>query len=605
MARIGAAISSTFLLAVLFLSLFTLIQPSVSAYHTIALAPSGGDDTPALIDAILGLDDGGTVYFGAGTYHVNLSVIYFSDHTNDQTNPFLNFDRSFSLLGAGQGVTILDGDITGDGDGDGRILSLRRMGDNEVTLSGFTITNGSSDYTAGIYSSYCSLAISNCTIENNIARRGDGGMTIVGRNTVTVDNCTFNANIGGTGNGGGLSLNGASPTITDCTFVRNVAGENGGGMHLCNPSNPVIKGCTFIDNIAGRNGGGLFSGEESAPIVKNCTFFDNHAGTQVPAAPPYGDGAIMRYGYGGGMMITYMSTPIVNNCVFSGNTALWAGGGISSSNRYLVAPVITNCVFLQNEVLGMILWCGVLAGDTQAPPLVSAGGGGMFVGNRIRSNTSSPIVTNCTFTQNAVPEHDAYGEHGGENGGGVKNDGGTATFTNCIVWGNFPNDVLNTDGNESTFEYSNVGGGFTGTGNIDADPLFVSAPEDVSLRSASPCIDTGTDTSGNDYGGVTHDILGVSRPQRGIYDMGAYEVRMAWAPVVTQPLARTQLQSVLSMWEEIQGRLPDEPTDDASALIAQIQGHMANAAQLTNPIYASGQLSKAAAAMQQLAALLV
>jgi hypothetical protein len=41
-----------------------------------------------------------------------------------------------------------------------------------------------------------------------------------------------------------------------------------------------------------------------------------------------------------------------------------------------------------------------------------------------------------------------------------------------------------------------------------------------------------------------------------------------------------------------------------TALIAQIQEYVANAAQLTNPIYASGQLSKAAEAMQQLAALL-
>jgi hypothetical protein len=231
----------------------------------------------------------------------------------------------------------------------------------------------------------------------------------------------------------------------------------------------------------------------------------------------------------------------------------------------------------------------------------------MFVGNAY-ANVSSPIVTNCTFTQNAVPYHDAFGEHDGENGGGVKNAGGAATFTNCIVWGNVcgdnPNDVLNTDGNESTFEYCNIGGGYPGEGNIDADPLFVNAPTTVSLRAASPCVNTGTDTSATQYGSVIDDILGVSRPQSGRYDMGAYEIRVSWSPVVVQPLARTQLASALSLWEELLSRLPEEPTGDMAALIAQIQEYVANAAQLTNPIYASGQLSKAAAAMQQLASLL-
>jgi len=77
-----------------------------------------------------------------------------------------------------------------------------------------------------------------------------------------------------------------------------------------------------------------------------------------------------------------------------------------------------------------------------------------------------------------------------------------------------------------------------------------------------------------------------------------------WSPVIIQPLARTQLASVLSLWEDLLERLPEEPTDEMAALIEQIQGYMANAVQLTNPIYASGQISKAAAAMQQLAALL-
>ena len=75
-------------------------------------------------------------------------------------------------------------------------------------------------------------------------------------------------------------------------------------------------------------------------------------------------------------------------------------------------------------------------------------------------------------------------------------------------------------------------------------------------------------------------------------------------PASIRPISQTRLATVLSDWNYLSGCLPEKPTGEMVALIAQIQGHVANAAQLTNPIYASGQLSKAAAAMQQLAALL-
>ena len=40
--------------------------------------------------------------------------------------------------------------------------------------------------------------------------------------------------------------------------------------------------------------------------------------------------------------------------------------------------------------------------------------------------------------------------------------------------------------------YCDVEGGFTGTGNIDADPLFVDAPGgDYQLQFGSPCMDGG------------------------------------------------------------------------------------------------------------------
>jgi parallel beta-helix repeat protein len=455
---------------ILMVSLLAVLPASVSADQYV----SPGDNIQAAVDHAAA--NGGTVVFAPGTYYVNLTI--------------LNPAKSLTLLGAGEGVTILNGNASD------RVIFIDSDTDSLVAIRGFTITNGSSSVGAGISSRDCSLAISLCIFEDNTAWDDAGGMQIIDdthTRTISLTNCTFTGNTAGD-NGGGLALNSASPTITNCTFTGNTAGDNGGGMHVCNPSYPLIEGCMFIGNTAGKNGGGMMNGDVSAPTVKNCTFSENHAGIQATLAPPDGDGDIQyEVGYGGGMMNASKSAPTVSNCVYSGNTALWAGAGMSNSNRYSAIPVITNCVFVQNEVLGVVLGRGILAGDTQAPPLFSGGGGGMFVGNAY-ANVSSPIVTNCTFTQNAVPYHDAFGEHDGENGGGVKNAGGAATFTNCIVWGNVcgdnPNDVLNTDGNESTFEYCNIGGGYPGEGNIDADPLFVNAPTIVSLRAASPCVNT-------------------------------------------------------------------------------------------------------------------
>ncbi|HHN81816.1 MAG TPA: hypothetical protein ENN11_04265 [Methanomicrobia archaeon] len=89
--------------------------------------------------------------------------------------------------------------------------------------------------------------------------------------------------------------------------------------------------------------------------------------------------------------------------------------------------------------------------------------------------------------------------------------------------------------------------------------------------------------------------------------MGAYEIALAasnWSPVSIMPLARTQLALVTEEWNALSEQLPEEPSDEMTALIERIQEHMGNATGLANPIYASGQLSKALSLMGELSALL-
>jgi hypothetical protein len=123
---------------------------------------------------------------------------------------------------------------------------------------------------------------------------------------------------------------------------------------------------------------------------------------------------------------------------------------------------------------------------------------------------ASPTLINCTFSGNSASI-----------------DGGAmfifyncnAVVKNCIFWGDSPNEIINIDNSTTTATYSNVQGGYPGTGNINADPLFADA--DGRLLAASPCIDAGNNA--DVPSGVTTDLDGNPRIQGLCVDMGAFE----------------------------------------------------------------------------------
>ena len=169
--------------------------------------------------------------------------------------------------------------------------------------------------------------------------------------------------------------------------------------------------------------------------------------------------------------------------VRNGNSGF--GGGISC--RYFSSPTITNCTITGNSA--------------------SYYGGGIFYEN------SSPEITNCTITDNSASHY----------GGGIYCLYSSATITNCILWG----DSSPSGAEIYSFEaspvvtYSDIQGGWPGTGNKNADPLFFGGG-DYHLTLSSPCIDSGTDA------GVYTDIDGDVRPLRAGFDMGADEYPECW-----------------------------------------------------------------------------
>jgi hypothetical protein len=214
-----------------------------------------------------------------------------------------------------------------------------------------------------------------------------------------------------------------------------------------------LRGCTFRSNhVLGSFGiGGAVYGYGGSVIV-DCLFVDNSAA--------YWSGAVWA-----------PSSPVVNSR-FHGNHAANGGALTVFSNAEVI-----NCVFSSNS-----------ADDV---------GGAIFQ----EEFGSGCNIRNSTF----------YGNSTGSGHGAAIGSWDTHVIhaANCIFWSHEPEpfggwiSVIMT--------HSNVEGGHSGEGNIDADPLFIDpdGPDDIpgteddNLRLAplSPCIDAA------DNGAVPPDIL--------------------------------------------------------------------------------------------------
>lgn len=243
--------------------------------------------------------------------------------------------------------------------------------------------------------------------------------------------------------------------------------NNGSGM-VNDHSSPTLTNCTIIGNFS-EDSGAMNNHDGSNPKLTNCMFIGNTTER------------------GGGAMKNYMSRPTLINCTFSNNSAGWGGGAINNVSES--SPTLTNCMFIGNSAG----WCG----------------GG------IDNMSSNPTLTNCTFSGNSA----------GWAGGGMNNGAGSSpSLTNCIIWGNTPQEITTDGGGAAVISYSDIRGGWPGTGNINANPLFVDpAIGDYHLLPDSPCIDAGYNPAVPPS--VVTDLDGNPRITAGIVDMGAYELQ--------------------------------------------------------------------------------
>ncbi|MEE9130452.1 MAG: right-handed parallel beta-helix repeat-containing protein [Phycisphaerales bacterium] len=488
-------------------------------------------DFPTIQAAIDAAMDGDEVEVHPGTYRELINFLGKSITVRSSDGPE---------------VTIINGDIDNDGDGDGTVVTCDSAEGPDSVLEGFTITGGNAVNGGGMYNEESSASVTDCTFSGNSANFG-GGMYNEDNSSPTLIDCTFSENTAI--NGGGMYNNSKSnPMLTNCTFASNLASNDGGGMYNSFNCTPTLTSCAFTGNMAESAGGGMRN-DASSPVLTECIFSGNWA-----------------FSAGGGMY-NDASNPGLNECVLTGNAAHLSGGGMYNRNS---SPALTNCQFTNNNAVddsGGGMFNAINSNPTLTNCTFSGNGsilgsgGGMFNslssptltdciftgnwtdnnGGAMRSGDGNPLVTNCTFANNTA----------GSNGGGIS--GSSATVANSILWGNSPDQINGSP----TVTYTDVEGGYEGDGNIDADPLFVDPEkDDYHLSPGSPCIDAGNnwgvpiDENDYDEDGVLCELFPVDLdgnprfnadeadfdPGCGVpvvVDMGAYEYQFDPADQVT------------------------------------------------------------------------
>jgi len=243
------------------------------------------------------------------------------------------------------------------------------------------------------------------------------------------------------------------------------------------------------------------------------------------------------YTYSGGMTNFHSGYITIKNCIFKENQSVNRAGGMFNIGTNHLIKVI-NCFFINNSGVqagGMLnVHCPLEVTNCVFSGNSSTDGGGITI-NGCSFEPYTAKVTNCTF----------YGNSATTNGGGICNINSILTITNSILWNN-GEEIYNYGSPNAAVTYCDIEGGYTGEGNIDADPSFVdtaliagaddifgTADDGLQLNVNSPCVDFADDSEASDS-----DILDIGRidvPDIGfaIADMGAYESVWPYKKIVT------------------------------------------------------------------------
>lgn len=296
-------------------------------------------------------------------------------------------------------------------------------------------------------------------------------------------------NAAASGTGDGTSWADAYPSLTDALTAA-VTGQElwvATGTYKPTTANVDPRSATFqlVDGVAVFGG---FAGTESARSQRdwatNVTTLSGDLGTAgdtsdntyhvvtgvtggtldgfVVTKGNADDSASCAYfsgGCGGGVYNTF-SSPTLSNLFITDNSA--TGGGAGMYNDRSGSPTIMNVRVAGNAPGGIFNY---ISSPTLTNVAISGNSGQAGLAN---IDDSSPALVNVTITGN---------DAAGGTGGMINANSSSPTIRNSIVWGNAGAADLENFTNDSVavITYSDIGGGYTGTGNMDVDPLFTTS----------------------------------------------------------------------------------------------------------------------------------
>jgi hypothetical protein len=264
--------------------------------------------------------------------------------------------------------------------------------------------------------------------------------------------------------------------INNCIIRGCSATTNGGGVNIDGVQEVTITNVEIDDCSAGIDGGGIYTQNDVTLEVDYIDIHDCNSSSDGAGVCLNGNNAGNDYQF--------------RRSLIHDNIALGSGGGVNVKDHASCEVRLQRCVIHGN------------AADS------SCGG--------VATESGVIYVVNCTVAYNDEE--------------GVLGAGGTTYVTNCIVWGN---DVqMDIDAGTITATYSCVEDGYSGTGNVSGEPVFVGEGKHLyALSGICDAIDSANSGATNYFGvdpfGQSEfdhpDVTNSGTGSPAYADMGAYE----------------------------------------------------------------------------------
>ncbi len=387
----------------------------------------------------------------------------------------------------------------------------------------------------------------NTEIFNNTAPDGAGVYGVLRGSYAPALNLASNSDIydnnalTGAGSGGGVYMNQGTVIVTNSSDIHANNAIEGGGAYLIS-STLTIEGeySEIMFNTATGNGGGVYALGSTVNVRDSAALYANAAGTggagngggaYLDNSDLWGDKALIYHNtatdFGGGVYAINDSLldmdlggypcagPRCSQLSYNTATGTYGGGAYVRGSE-----VDLRQIFVENNTgsLGgaIYAWRDPTAA-IRAVYIYNC----LFAGNNGGSADAIRLYAGTGETTRMIGSHNTLAYNPSAGDGIAIATGGSGTLnldlSNSIVWGHTTS--LPTG---HTVTYSDIQGGYTGTGNMNVDPLFIApASANFHLQSLSPVIDRCTTGQALDFDNELRPITYV-RPATP-YDMGADE----------------------------------------------------------------------------------